>query len=254
VVAGSGDYTAAQVTGALQASNNLSDVASAGSSRANIHIPVLTPAAAVATSNVSSLSGLPTIDGYSLASGDLVLLTAQSTASQNGLWSPASGAWTRPAEFASGATITGRTIEIQNGTSYGGTSWTLATATAGVVIDTGAQSWSITQQTYNDARYGSVITITRQTAAYVFALSDAGTVVESTDASPCTFTIPQSVFPLNTILGARQTTAAGQITLAAAAGVTIDEPGGRYHTNQQWSTIWAHQRNLNEWVLSGDLG
>ena len=58
VVAGSGDYTAAQVTGALQASNNLSDVASAGSSRANIHIPVLTPAAAVATSNAVSYTHL----------------------------------------------------------------------------------------------------------------------------------------------------------------------------------------------------
>jgi hypothetical protein len=123
------------------------------------------------------------------------------------------------------------------------------------MIGTSGQSWGIAQQTYNDTRYSSVVTITGQSGAtYVFALSDAGTVVESTDSSPCTFTIPQNVFSLNTILGARQTTAAGQITLAGAAGVTIDEPGGRFHSNQQWSTIWAHQRNLNEWVLSGDLG
>jgi hypothetical protein len=130
------------ITGLLLASNNLSDVTDAGSSRANIHIPVLTPAAAAATTNVSSLSGLITIDGYTLASGDLVLLTAQSASSQNGLWSPAPGPWTRPTEFATGATIKGRTCEIQNGTNYGGTTWVLTTPTAGIVIGTGGQSWS----------------------------------------------------------------------------------------------------------------
>jgi hypothetical protein len=52
---------------ALQKTNNLSDVSDAGSSRANLHVPALTPAACVTTTNVASLSGLNTYDGYTLA-------------------------------------------------------------------------------------------------------------------------------------------------------------------------------------------
>jgi hypothetical protein len=132
------------VAGALQKTNNLSDVTDAGSSRANLHVPALTPAAAVSTSNVTSLSTTTTtVDGYSLATGDLVLLTAQSTGSQNGLWQvPASGNWTRPTEFATGATIKGRTILVMKGTTNANTQWALDTPTAGITIDTTAQSWS----------------------------------------------------------------------------------------------------------------
>jgi hypothetical protein len=148
-----GDYTAAQVTGALVNTNNLSDVSDAGTSRANLHVPVLTPAAAVATANVSSLSGLQTIDGYTLAATDLVLLTAQTTTSQNGIWTAASGSWTRPTEFASGSTVKGRTIAVLNGTTYANTVWTLDAPTAGVVIDTAAQTWVQTNKSYNDTRY-----------------------------------------------------------------------------------------------------
>lgn len=56
--------------------------------------------------NVASLSGLLVIDGYQTVAGDRVLLTAQSTASQNGVWVAASGAWTRPADFAHGTVFT----------------------------------------------------------------------------------------------------------------------------------------------------
>lgn len=132
------------VTAALQKTNSLSDVADAGSSRANIHVPVLTPAAAVAVANVSLSAPGATCDSYSFSSGDLFLLAAQSTASQNGLWTwtGASSALTRPTEFASGATIKGRTIEIQNGTTYGGSTWALTTPTAGITIDSSSQTWN----------------------------------------------------------------------------------------------------------------
>lgn len=55
-----------------------------------------------ADANVATRAGLLTINGYALADGDLLLLTAQSTTTQNGLWmahaDDASGAvaWTRP--------------------------------------------------------------------------------------------------------------------------------------------------------------
>lgn len=131
-------------TGLLLVTNNLSDVSDTGSARANIHVPVLTPAAAVATSNVSLSAPGAAFDSYSMNSGDLLLLSAQNTASQNGLytWTGASNTLTRPTEFATELIVKGRTIEIQNGTIYGGTTWALTTPTAGITIDTSSQTWT----------------------------------------------------------------------------------------------------------------
>lgn len=118
----------------------------AGASRKNLHVPALTLAACVSVSNVSSLSGHPTIDGYSVEAGDVVLLTAQTTAEQNGPWQvPTSGTtWTRPAEFATGASVKGRSCVVMYGTVYSLTNWALVTTAAGITIGTSAQTWKET--------------------------------------------------------------------------------------------------------------
>ena len=78
----------------------------------------------VGKTNVSSLSGSQTIDGTATAAGDIVLLTGQTTGSQNGLWVAASGAWTRGT-----ATITtGMLVSITGGSSLADTIWILNTA------------------------------------------------------------------------------------------------------------------------------
>jgi hypothetical protein len=130
------------------ASSNLVDktliFANIGTNRFGLHVPELTPAATVATSNIASLSAPgATINGYSLAAGDLLLLTVQSTASQNGLWqwNGASSALTRITEFPSGAVVNGgRVCHVKLGT-YAGYYWVLATPTAGITIDTSSQTW-----------------------------------------------------------------------------------------------------------------
>lgn len=103
-------------------------------------------ATAVATTNIASLTtgGTPAVDGVTLAAGDLVLLTAQSTASQNGLWGiPSSGAWFRPFSFASGTSYPGFLVGVVNGTTNANTIWQLdATGSAGVIVDTTAQTWT----------------------------------------------------------------------------------------------------------------
>jgi hypothetical protein len=130
------------VAGALQKTNNLSDLTDAGSSRANLHVPSLTPAAAVAVANVSLTAPGATIDGYSFTSGDLVLLTNQSTSSQNGLytWAGASSTLTRPTEMATGVVMKARTVTIIQGTTYGGTTWLLQT-NASITVDASNQTW-----------------------------------------------------------------------------------------------------------------
>ena len=149
----------------LAVANNLSDVADAGSSRANLHVPFLTLAAACGndiggTYNAPSGNNGATfvpfsgyVDGYYAAVGDMILLVNEAvnnqtgstaTAAANGVWqvqtAGAGGLWVRPTEFASGLTIKGRAITAMNGSSNSGP-WYLQAPTAGVVIDTSSQSW-----------------------------------------------------------------------------------------------------------------
>jgi hypothetical protein len=119
--------------------SNLAFVADAGSSRANIHVPALTPAVAVATANLT-LSGLQTVDGVTLEAEQLVLLTAQTEAKNNGPWLAAAGAWTRPTEFTTGASVKARTIAVVSGTVNAHSEWLLKT-TSSIVVGTTAQVW-----------------------------------------------------------------------------------------------------------------
>jgi lysophospholipase L1-like esterase len=127
---------------AAQKAANLSDVADPGTSRANLHIPALTPAACVAVANVPTLSGLLTFDGYTLSAGDIVLLTAQTSAIANGLYTAAAGAWARPTELATNVVVKARTVDIIQGTKYGGSRWLLKTNTT-VTVDSSSQNWIV---------------------------------------------------------------------------------------------------------------
>lgn len=140
--------------GAALKVNNGSDFADAGSTRANLHVSALTAAQCVATST-QALTGQPIIDGYQTTNSDVVLLTAQATASQNGQWQlPASGsgAWARPTDFAAGLVVKGRTSLVVGGTTYGGSHWSL-NASASVTVDTTAQVWKLTNKAITDAAY-----------------------------------------------------------------------------------------------------
>lgn len=89
---------------------------------------------ALATANQATLTGLAqTIDGVALSTiGMRVLLTGQTTASQNGPWVVAAGAWTRPV----GETVTPQAFwMVEAGTTNAGTQWKVST-TGAIVLDT----------------------------------------------------------------------------------------------------------------------
>lgn len=97
----------------------------------------------VATTN-QSLTGLPAIDGVTLTNSARVLLVAQSTASQNGIWTTAasgSGAWTRPTDFSHASNQNGTAVDIEAGTLNAASRWVM-TGTGTVAVDTTSQSWS----------------------------------------------------------------------------------------------------------------
>jgi hypothetical protein len=97
--------------------------------------------AAVAISNVGSLSGLQVIDSYTLLANDRVLLVGQSNPINNGLWVAAAGAWTRPSDSANNAVLSIYTfVTVIYGTIQAGSAWYL---TAAATVSVAAQSWVI---------------------------------------------------------------------------------------------------------------
>lgn len=73
------------------------------------------------------LSGPQSIDGVALVAGDLVLVTAQAAARNNGIYVVAVGAWSR-APFANSVTkvTPGLIVGVEEGASYAETLWMLA--------------------------------------------------------------------------------------------------------------------------------
>lgn len=87
------------------------------------------PCRAATTANIT-LSGLQTIDGVSLAAADRVLVRAQSSAVNNGIYLAASGAWTRAGDFdAAGEVVGGTQVFVASGTLYGGVAFRVTGAT-----------------------------------------------------------------------------------------------------------------------------
>lgn len=80
---------------------------------------------AIAVANVATLSGTTTIDGVSLVAGDRVLLTAQTTGSQDGIYVVAAGSWSRSADCANGSSQNAFAVFVEEGTSYADTGWVL---------------------------------------------------------------------------------------------------------------------------------
>lgn len=77
----------------------------------------------VAVANLT-LSGLSAIDGVTPVAGNRILVTAQTTASQNGVYVAASGAWTRATDTdATGEITPGAFWFVEEGTTYGKTQW-----------------------------------------------------------------------------------------------------------------------------------
>lgn len=73
---------------------------------------------AATTTNIT-LSGTQTIDGIALVANDEVLVKNQTTASANGIYVVAAGAWARRADLATGANASGIAVTVEQGTANG---------------------------------------------------------------------------------------------------------------------------------------
>jgi lysophospholipase L1-like esterase len=105
------------------------------------------PVLVVATSNIT-LSGEQTIDGESVLAvnassvADRVLCTAQTTASENGIYDVSTGTWSRSAD-ANGPydLMKGTTVFVTDGTTYGATYWQI-TSDGPITVGTTSVTWT----------------------------------------------------------------------------------------------------------------
>lgn len=98
------------------------------------------------------------------------------------------------------------------------------------------------------------VAVNAQTSSYTLILSDDGKLIEMGVGSANTLTVPPNSsvsFPTGTAIVVVQT-GAGQTTLTAGAGVTINgTPGLKLRT--QWSSATLTKRGTDSWIAIGDL-
>jgi hypothetical protein len=107
--------------------------------------------AAVATTANITLSGTQTVDGYALSVGELVLVKNQSTATQNGVYQVAAGAWARASQLnnaPAGEIYNGVFVpKIINGATQAGQAFVISSQGTGLdglhIIGTDVITWSL---------------------------------------------------------------------------------------------------------------
>lgn len=122
-------------------------------------------------------------------------------------------------------------------------------------VTVGANGVAFSDGTQTKQGVPSITTISQKTAAYTLsALSERDTIIEVNSASAVAVTIPPDStvnYPVGTTLDIIQT-GAGQVTIAAGAGVTINAtPGLKLRT--QWSSVTLLKRAADTWLVYGDL-
>jgi hypothetical protein len=98
------------------------------------------------------------------------------------------------------------------------------------------------------------LVINAQTVSYTLVLSDASKLVEISNASANNLTVPLNssvAFAVGTQISLLQT-GAGQMTVVATGGVTINATPG-LKLRAQWSSATLIKRATDTWVLVGDI-
>lgn len=95
---------------------------------------------AATTANIT-LSGAQTIDGVAVIAGDRVLVKDQSSASANGIYVAASGAWARATDMDAWAEFPGASVWVEEGTANADRAYT-CTVNAGGTLGSTSVSWT----------------------------------------------------------------------------------------------------------------
>jgi hypothetical protein len=114
-----------------------------------------------------------------------------------------------------------------------------------LVVAAGVPAWAYKPNIVTNAQTGT---------AYTLALTDAGKLVELSNASPITLTVPTNgtvAFATGTQIDLLQT-GAGQVTVAGA-GVTLQSESSKLKLKGQYAAATLIKRSTDTWVLIGNL-
>lgn len=139
------------------------------------------PSARAATTANITLSAPQTVDGVSVIAGDRVLVKNQTTASANGIYVVAAGAWTLAADSAQGDLTAGAFLTITEGTVNADTMWQLTTNNP-ITVGTTSQVWSLYAPGSTTITAGNGISVTSGVVAAV-PKSGGGIIVDGTGIS-----------------------------------------------------------------------
>src|SRR5262245_30285550 len=146
---------------------------------------------AASTANLT-LSGTQTVDGVALVANDRVLVKNQTTASANGIYAVASGAWTRVVDMDAWTEVPGALTFVEQGTTQADTAW-LCTSDQGGTLGTTNITWT---------QFGAGTTYTQGTgisiAGNVISIDDA---VVATDAQVTAAVAPKADLASPTFTG-----------------------------------------------------
>ena len=98
-------------------------------------------------------------------------------------------------------------------------------------------------------------TLNAQTASYTLVLADAGKTITMSVGSANNLTVPLNssvAFATGTMINVIQI-GAGQTTLVATGGVTINSKAGNLKLTSQYSGVTLYKHDTNTWVAVGDL-
>jgi len=127
-------------------------------------------------------------------------------------------------------------------------------ASANYLTQVSASSSYLTQSSASSTYMPLNVSLNAQSASYTLQLSDSAKLVELNNASANNLTVPlnsTAAFPIGTQINILQT-GAGQTTIVATGGVTINAtPGLKLRT--QWSSATLIKRASDTWVAIGDL-
>ncbi len=188
---------------------------------------------AATTANIT-LSGTQTVDTIALVAGDRVLVKNQTTASANGIYLVASGAWTRATDADTAAELSdGATVFVQQG-SQADTTW--AQINTITTLGTDAQSWV---QQGAAASYTAGAGLTQTGSTFNVVAADGSIVVNADNLTVGLVPVTKG--------GTGATTAAGARTALAAAGkASIVVPA----LTAGVETTLTHNLNTNDVVAS----
>lgn len=97
-------------------------------------------AKAASTANIATLSGLLTIDGVTLTSGDRVLVKNQTSAADNGIYVASATAWARSSDANTWDELVSAFIFVEEGSTQADSGW-VCTVNAGGTLGTTAVTW-----------------------------------------------------------------------------------------------------------------